>query len=192
MPMDLRAKVMQAPPADPMISIPLEKILTQLAFGSVKITFGELRQAAPGIFVNSGGEHDHKSVTLPLNEILTRLNPARLSRRPVQKHLEVADEIIGLFGPGAQGVKISANTKSTPSTTLTRERRRDHSPVANGRSTDPGGQPPTPVAPPPPAFVPRAITPAPNVAPASANPGIIGSSHTTNLLPPAATVLATA
>ena len=84
MPMDLRAKVMQAPPADAIISIPLEKILTQLAFGSVKITFGELRQAAPGVFVNSGGEHDHKTVTLPLNEILTRLNPARLSRRPVK------------------------------------------------------------------------------------------------------------
>ena len=81
MPMDLRAKVMQAPPPGSMISLPLEKILTQLAFGSVKITFGELRQAAPGVFVNSGGEHDHKAVTLPLNEILTRLNPARLSRR---------------------------------------------------------------------------------------------------------------
>jgi hypothetical protein len=64
------------------ISIPLEKILTQLARGAVKITFGELRLAAPGVFVNSGGEHDHKPVMLPLNEILTRLNPALLSRRP--------------------------------------------------------------------------------------------------------------
>src|ERR1039457_4845389 len=45
MPMDLRAKVMQTPPAGMMIAVPLEKILTQLAFGSVKIAFGELRTA---------------------------------------------------------------------------------------------------------------------------------------------------
>jgi hypothetical protein len=81
MPMELRAKVMQTPPAGMVISIPLEKILTQLARGAVKITFGELRLAAPGVFVNSGGEHDHKPVMLPLNEILTRLNPALLARR---------------------------------------------------------------------------------------------------------------
>ena len=65
--MDLRAKIMQTPPPDTIISIPLEKIMTQLAFGSVKINFGELRQATPGVFVNSGGELDHKPVTLPLN-----------------------------------------------------------------------------------------------------------------------------
>ena len=159
MPMDLRAKVMQAPPPDAMISLPLEKILTQLAFGSVKITFGELRQATPGVFVNSGGEHDHKTVTLPLNEILTRLNPARLSRRPVQKHLEVAEEISGPFGAGAQGVKISTNTKSTPSTTMTSRtgtsQLRMVAPVVPAAS-----QPAPPIAPPPPVFVPRAITPA--------------------------------
>ncbi|MFZ0829008.1 MAG: roadblock/LC7 domain-containing protein [Verrucomicrobiia bacterium] len=154
MPMDLRAKVLQAPIPGTIISIPLEKILTQLAFGSVKITFGELRQAVPGVFVNSGGEHDHKTVTLPLNEILTRLNPARLSRRPVQKHLEVADEIAGPFGAGAQGVKISTNTKPTPSTSMTS---RTGTPPM--RMVAPAASQPAPVAPPPPTFVPRAITP---------------------------------
>jgi predicted regulator of Ras-like GTPase activity (Roadblock/LC7/MglB family) len=161
MPMDLRAKVMQAPPPGTIISIPLEKILTQLAFGSVKITFGELRQAAPGVFVNSGGEHDHKTVTLPLNEILTRLNPARLSRRPVQKQLEVAEEISGPFGPGAQGVKISPNTKPTPSTTLTS--RTGTPPLRMVAPVAPAASQPAPVAPPPPAFVPRAVTPAASV-----------------------------
>ena len=107
MPMDLRAKVMQAPPAGMTIAVPLEKILTQLAFGSVKIAFGELRTAAPGVFVNSGGEHDHKAVMLPLNEILSRLNPALLARRPTQKQVEVTDDITGPFGAGAEGVKVS-------------------------------------------------------------------------------------
>jgi len=163
MPMDLRAKVMQNPPPGTIVSIPLEKVVTQLAFGSVKITFGELRQAVPGIFVNSGGEHDHKTVTLPLNEILTRLNPGRLSRRAVQRHLEVAEEIVGPFGVGAEGVKISANTKPTPSTSMVSRTEtpslRMVAPVA------PTATPPTPVAPPPPAFVPRAMTPTARVSP---------------------------
>jgi predicted regulator of Ras-like GTPase activity (Roadblock/LC7/MglB family) len=115
MPMDLRAKVMQTPPAGMMIAVPLEKILKQLAFGSVKIAFGELRTAAPGVFVNSGGEHDHKPVMLPLNEILTRLNPALLSRRSAQKQVEVTEDITGPFGAGGEGVKISVAAKPTPS-----------------------------------------------------------------------------
>src|ERR1035437_7987487 len=119
MPMDLRAKVMQAPPAGAMIAVPLEKILTQLAFGSVKIAFGELREAAPGVFVNSGGEHDHKSVMLPLNEILTRLNPALLSRRSAQKQVEVTEDIAGPFGAGGEGAEISVAAKPTPSTAMT-------------------------------------------------------------------------
>jgi len=119
MPMDLRAKVMQAPPAGAMIAVPLEKILTQLAFGSVKIAFGELRKAAPSVFVNSGGEHDHKPVMLPLNEILTRLNPALLSRRSTQKHVEVTEDIAGPFGSGGEGAEISVAAKPTPSTELT-------------------------------------------------------------------------
>ena len=118
MPMDLRAKVMQAPPAGMMIAVPLEKILTQLAFGSVKIAFGELRKAAPGVFVNSGGEHDHKPVMLPLNEILTRLNPALLSRRSTQKQVEVTEDITGPFGAGGEGAKISVAAKPTPSTAM--------------------------------------------------------------------------
>ena len=118
MPMDLRAKVMQAPPAGMTIAVPLEKILTQLAFGSVKIAFGELRKAAPGVFVNSGGEHDHKPVMLPLNEILTRLNPALLSRRSTQKQVEVTEDITGPFGAGGEGAKISVAAKPTPSAAI--------------------------------------------------------------------------
>ena len=106
MPMDLRAKVMQAPPAGTMIAVPLENIAHATAIGSVKIAFGELRRAAPGVFVNSGGEHDHKTVMLPLNEILTRLNLALLSRRSAQKQVEVTEDITGPFGAGGEGAKF--------------------------------------------------------------------------------------
>jgi predicted regulator of Ras-like GTPase activity (Roadblock/LC7/MglB family) len=116
--LDLRAKMMQAPPAGAMIAVPLETILSQLAFGSVKIGFGELRKAAPGVFVNSGGEHDHKPVMLPLNEILSRLNPGLLSRHSAQKQVELAEDITGPFGAGGEGARISVATKPTPSTAI--------------------------------------------------------------------------
>jgi predicted regulator of Ras-like GTPase activity (Roadblock/LC7/MglB family) len=142
--MDLRAKVMQAPPAGATIAVPLETILTQLAFGTVKITFGELRKAVPGVFVNSGGEHDHKPVLLPLNEILSRLNPVLLSRRTIQKQVEVAEDISGPFGPGGEGARISVATKSTPSTA----------------PAPPLRMPPPPPVPTPFSFTPRTIAPA--------------------------------
>src|SRR5664279_752517 len=41
LPMDLRAKLMQTPPTDAFVSIPIEKVLSQLARGSVKISFAE-------------------------------------------------------------------------------------------------------------------------------------------------------
>ncbi|MEI9865290.1 MAG: hypothetical protein WDN00_12215 [Limisphaerales bacterium] len=58
LPLELRAKV-TAPGASTLkISIPVEKVLSQLANGSVKISFGELRQLAPKVFANYGNEHD--------------------------------------------------------------------------------------------------------------------------------------
>ena len=102
--------------AGTMISIPLEKILTQLAFGSVKINFGELRHAAPGVFVNSGGEHDHKPVTLPLNEILTRLNPARFHAGPRKSMLKWPRKSPGHLGrrPGSQNFHRPPNPRRPP------------------------------------------------------------------------------
>ncbi|HZI33694.1 MAG TPA: hypothetical protein VFF11_15235, partial [Candidatus Binatia bacterium] len=75
LPLDLRAKIMAVPPGGMTINLPIETIVTQLAFGAVKISFGELRQMAAGVFANSGGELDGKLVSLPLNEILSRINP---------------------------------------------------------------------------------------------------------------------
>jgi len=106
LPMDLRAKLMAVPPAGMAICLPVETVTSQLAFGAVKISFGELRQMAPGIFANSGGEHDHRPISLPLPEILSRLNPALLARRPVQK-IEVNEEIAGPFGGRGQGVTFT-------------------------------------------------------------------------------------
>ncbi len=119
LPMDLRSKVMQVPPAGATMLIAIEKVLTQLAHGSVKITFGELRLAAPSLFANSGGENDSRPVTLPLNEILARLNPALLSRHATQKKVEVTDEIAGPFEGRGQGIDFTTTPlKPAPAPTL--------------------------------------------------------------------------
>jgi len=118
LPMDLRARLMRTPPADALVSIPVEKVLSQLAHGSVKITFGELRAALPGLFTSYGTENDARRVALPLNEIISRLNPALLSRRVVKK-VELADDIAGPFAARPPSVDFTplqapANAAPTP------------------------------------------------------------------------------
>lgn len=108
LPMELRAKIMTVPVAGATIALPVETVVSQLAFGTVKISFGELRRLAPGLFANSGGEHDGKMVNLPLAEILARMNPALLARRARQK-VDVDETINGPFG--AQGGVIAFTTQ---------------------------------------------------------------------------------
>jgi len=116
--MDLKAKLMATPPAGQMIQLPVDPIVTQLGFGSVKISFGELRQSAPGVFANSGGEHDTRQVSLPLAEILSRINPGLLARRSAQK-VEVPDEVAGPFDGRGRGVTFTSQPLKPPTATPT-------------------------------------------------------------------------
>jgi len=96
LPMELQPRVRNPHVGDATISIPLEKVLSQLSRGAVRLSFGELRQAAPGLF-SSETDRDRVLVQLPLNEILTQLNPALIARRRVQKQVEVPDDISSPF-----------------------------------------------------------------------------------------------
>jgi predicted regulator of Ras-like GTPase activity (Roadblock/LC7/MglB family) len=154
LPMDLRAKVMQTPPAGATMIISIEKVLSQLAHGSVKISFGELRLAAPSLFANSGGENDSRPVTLPLNEILSRLNPALLSRHATQKKVEVADDVTGPFDGRGKDIFFSTAAPLKPASAPT--------PAPAPRTNAPVSWPAVPpqtVAAPRPAFASRTITP---------------------------------
>jgi predicted regulator of Ras-like GTPase activity (Roadblock/LC7/MglB family) len=165
LPMDLRAKVMQVPPAGATMIIAIEKVLSQLAHGSVKISYGELRLAAPTLFANSGGENDSRPVTLPLNEILARLNPALLSRHSTQKKIEVADDVIGPFDGRGQGINFTTTPlKPAPAP----------APAPAPRTKSPISWPAVPPHPltPRPSFASRTITPMP--APATAAPTTVG------------------
>jgi predicted regulator of Ras-like GTPase activity (Roadblock/LC7/MglB family) len=178
LPMDLRAKLVSAPPAGLTLRLQAEIIIGQLAFGAVKISFGELRRLVPGVFVNSGGELDNKLVSLPLQEILPRLNPALLARRSGKK-IEVADEIVGPFAERGRGFTFTTQPlKGMPVKAPAPAPTPAPAPSAPISFTTPPPAPPAPPAPaaprtPPPAaarqtspptpsFTPRSITPAPS------------------------------
>lgn len=116
LPMDMRAKVVSVPPPGMTINLSVENVVSQLAFGAVRITFGELRQMTQGVFSNFTGDLDSKSINLPLNEILSRINPALLSRRSGSK-VEVTDEISGPFGAGGSGVAFTSQPIKAPTPT---------------------------------------------------------------------------
>src|SRR2546425_11678063 len=92
LPLELQPRVLYPEVGEATIAVPLEKILAQLSRGVVKISFGELRLAAPGIF-SVETDRDRVLVPLPLEDILSRLNPALITRRRVQKQIEVPAEI---------------------------------------------------------------------------------------------------
>ena len=106
LPLELQARLRNPDAGALTICIPLEKILAQLSRGSVKIHFGELRQAAPDLFTPEE-DWDGVMVPLPLGEVLTRLNPALITRRRVQKKVEVPADISSPFDQRNQGLIFS-------------------------------------------------------------------------------------
>jgi predicted regulator of Ras-like GTPase activity (Roadblock/LC7/MglB family) len=79
--------------------LPKATALEQLARGSVKVPFGDLRRAAPpGLFVISGTTQDSRLVDLPLRDILKQLHPESFARRSSANRLTVPQEVTDLFG----------------------------------------------------------------------------------------------
>jgi len=116
LPLELQPRLKHPDAGALTLSIPLEKILAQLSRGVVKVSFGELRQAAADLFTEAD-DSDSVLVPLPLGEILSRLNPALITRRRVQKQVEVPAEISSPFDPRGQGLIFSvgpAKPESAP------------------------------------------------------------------------------
>ena len=113
LPAELKSRVSGNNAGHAGISIPQEKVLAQLTLGSVKITFGELRRAAPTAF-SAQSDKDQVLVVLPLNEILAQLSPAALVRRESQKHIVVPEEIRSPFGDTGQGLIFSVGPGEAP------------------------------------------------------------------------------
>jgi predicted regulator of Ras-like GTPase activity (Roadblock/LC7/MglB family) len=187
------------------ISVPVKKVLPQLALGAVKITFGELRTAAPSLF-RTGEEYDSLPIALPLNEVLARLNPALIPRNPSQRTVAPPVEIAAPFGPGGHGAALATAApavKPAPPTTHFYKKpvpapepiRMPMPPAVAGqplpslpfapRAITPTPPPPAPAIPQAPAqplpFPPRATTPAPSPAP---NPRVNFNGGAFNQTPP--------
>jgi predicted regulator of Ras-like GTPase activity (Roadblock/LC7/MglB family) len=114
LPLELQPRLLQPDAGALTISVPLEKILAQLSRGAVHIPFGELRQAAPGLFTPED-DRDRVLVPLPLGEVLTRLNPSLITRRRAQKQVEIPAEISSPFDQHNQSLIFSVGpTKPAP------------------------------------------------------------------------------
>ncbi|HZR15704.1 MAG TPA: hypothetical protein VFE51_00130 [Verrucomicrobiae bacterium] len=112
LPLELQPRVRRADVGELSITVPLEKVLAQLSRGAVKVSFGELRQAAPDVFTPQN-DRDRVLVALPLADILAKLNPALIARRRVQRQIEVPPEISSPFDAHGRGLAI-AGSKSEP------------------------------------------------------------------------------
>jgi predicted regulator of Ras-like GTPase activity (Roadblock/LC7/MglB family) len=112
LPAELNAHVRLTDVGDAQVPVPMQKILSQIGQGMVKITFGELRHAAPPGIFTSDINRDRTPVEIPLSEILPRLDASLLSRRALQKQVVVPAEVTGPFGGKAQVVFSTASLKS--------------------------------------------------------------------------------
>ena len=150
LPLELQPRVRMPDVGGMTVSVPLEKILSQLSRGVVKVCFGELRQAAPEVFTVEN-DRDRVLVQLPLAEILARLNPALITRRRAQRQVEVPADVSSPFDAYSQQLTYAAEPLQPEAEP------EPASPVAAPRFTTF-----TPVAPPSPALaVPLAMPPAP-------------------------------
>lgn len=191
LPLELKPRVTQSNVGDLSISVPLEKVLAQLSRGTVKVSFGELRQVAPEAFTLQN-DRDRVLVSLPLSEILSRINPALITRRRAQRHIEVPEEISSPFDANGRNIALftePAQREPEPARPL---------PARHNGAAPPFVTPsPAPASPsgPPPSSVPSPFTfrpafaEAPTPAPAAISPALAPSRFTAPAPPPAAPAL---
>lgn len=112
LPLELQTCIVEPEVSEVCIHVPLEKVLAQLSKGCVRISFGELRQLAAGVFA-ADPSRDHMPVTLPLGEIISRLNPALIERRRTQRHVSVPEDISSPFDKDGNGLVFAAGPSAS-------------------------------------------------------------------------------
>jgi predicted regulator of Ras-like GTPase activity (Roadblock/LC7/MglB family) len=141
LPAELRVRVRVQNVGEATISVPLDKVLAQLAQGQVRLPFGDIRKTAQHVF-SPGEDFDRISVALPLNEILSRLNPALLVRRTVARQIEIPDDIASPFAGRGEGLSLSVgNVKPVPPAT---PKKAAPAPITPARGSIPSVPRPTP------------------------------------------------
>jgi len=113
LPLELQDRVLPDRIGDVSIAFPLQKIVSQLSQGLVRVSFGEIRLAEPVAFTG-GSDRDYVMVTLPLHELISRIGPAMLALKS-RKQPEIPDEITSPFGMRGEGLTVS-KASGTPGT----------------------------------------------------------------------------
>ena len=96
LPPNLKSRVVPLDLGGATLTVTLQKVLPQLPFGVVKLSFGVLRSAAPQLF-SVGKEFDQQDIELPLHELLTRIHPSLLPRPTNQRPANLMDSIEDSF-----------------------------------------------------------------------------------------------
>lgn len=115
-PENLKAAAVGSAPADLTISVPRERVLSQLAQGSVRLTFAELKTLSPAGQFSGGTLLDTTLVDVPLAEILPRLRPEELPKRNDQRKVYVPSDVQSVFG-GKEGPDAANLVVSAPAST---------------------------------------------------------------------------
>ncbi len=137
----LKQRIRQLDVGEAEIFIPTPKVISQIGKGSVKLSFGELRQMAPPGTFTPENDRDRVLVDLPLNEILSRLDPALLARRAAQRQVEVPAEVVGPFG-GKNKVSFSTSImKGTQAQPVQPAREQEPQPYSPPLPTRPAATP---------------------------------------------------
>ncbi len=117
MPDALKSEVNPSAPPDSIIPLPASFLLEQLRRGSVKFSFKLLKTLAPKSVFSDSTVHDAVMVEVPLTEVLSRVKPDLLVRRPGQRQISVPDDVTFTF----QGMRVlpSNPAHATRTTTCT-------------------------------------------------------------------------
>lgn len=108
----LKPLATRAASPDEKINVPTAKVLAQLSTGAVRITFDELRAAAPAGLFSAGGQGD-ALVDLPLPEVLRVAGPL-LKRKPAQKAEPAAGSFFAGLGPASASAPAPAPAPVVP------------------------------------------------------------------------------
>lgn len=96
LPENLKHFVISKPDKNLTVRIPIETILPQISAGTVKISFGDLKKISPaGIFLTNT-RCENEMVTLPLKEIISRLDISYFELNPCEE-VVIPDDIPSVF-----------------------------------------------------------------------------------------------
>lgn len=102
LPQNLQAQLRRPPGRAAHLILPISSVLPQLCRGRVRVTFKEIKTQGPPETFLSTVSHDAELIDLPLQEILARIKPEHLARRPGQRRVQIPDDVISPFGPGSK------------------------------------------------------------------------------------------